>query len=532
MRKSQYNNRGKNHLRTALRSAVLGIAMLSCVSPALAVFQLSLPTIFSDLDGSVDDNDGLVNGIFTRFDDFQLLDGGSVTHNDLGVSGNSALPMYFNIGGNMDLFAGSSLFAENRVGGGSGAEINLTIGGNLFLEGTSGITAGAIISSSKIGGSGGTGIAGSININVTGDIYTGAGSQVLANSTGSAGAINMTADSITVDGLVESRSSLTGTGAQQAPGGGPISLVALCRLTVGDTGKISSRGNDPGADLVHLEGCDVVIYGLVESAGAGHAVPNNPINHLNAANRPDKSSNSTGGVEVWAGNSLIIDNTGTHNGEINADLSVGAAGRSWIDLIARKDIELISDGTGNFLVHATNGGNNPTGGTIQLISLEGNIQASGKAIDASAGGSGFPDGGSISLVAFNDILLDAAELLATGDFNPSGGLGNGGQILMHAMNGDLFWLGGLGDVRPIAGGAPGTIDLVYLGNIDVTGTTFNAGTGGLVTLLQDLNGGSPTLQSYVELSDDCGCLIPEPSTALLAVLACLSIPAFRRRWAI
>ena len=67
----------------------------------------------------------------------------------------------------------------------------------------------------------------------------------------------------------------------QPPGGGTITIVAGCALTVSDTGLVSSRGRDPGADLVHLEGCAVKIFGVVEStvtAGGGHVLPVNPPN--------------------------------------------------------------------------------------------------------------------------------------------------------------------------------------------------------------------------------------------------------------
>ena len=61
-----------------------------------------------------------------------------------------------------------------------------------------------------------------------------------------------TRGTVDIDGLVESVGSMTGTGANQKPGGGPITTGRV-RLVVGDDGVVSSRGLDPGADLVHLE---------------------------------------------------------------------------------------------------------------------------------------------------------------------------------------------------------------------------------------------------------------------------------------
>ena len=63
-------------------------------------------------------------------------------------------------------------------------------------------------------------------------------------------------------GAVEAGSR--GSAANQPPGGGPITLKAGCPLTITPDGIVSSEGKDPGADLVHLEGCEVE----VERAGA------------------------------------------------------------------------------------------------------------------------------------------------------------------------------------------------------------------------------------------------------------------------
>ena len=114
---------------------------------------------------------------------------------------------------------------------------------------------------------------------------------------------------MTVGGLLSSESTFSGTGARQPPGGGPITVIARCDLTV--DGTIRSKGQTPGADLVHLEGgCDVVSMASCESTGGGHAIPNSPANHCHGPignpSRPDKPANSTACIEVWAGDSLVI----------------------------------------------------------------------------------------------------------------------------------------------------------------------------------------------------------------------------------
>ena len=249
-----------------------------------------------------------------------------------------------------------------------------------------------------------------------------------------------------IDGLVESVGSMSGTGANQKPGGGPITIKAGCALVVGDDGVVSSRGFDPGADLVHLEGCTVVVDGLVESTGSGHFAPNNPANSCsnvatllprrNAVTRVGKPVKSTGCVEIWSGTTILVDSTGTHGGEVKADIGVtgGAEGRGWIDLLANGTIT-IHDGIGNdgaaavFAVHA-NGStqqNTDNGGLILIQTYNGSVVATSNAVQADALTAG-NSGGEIRIEAKNNVTLDTAAIFARGDFDPSGGFGSGGMI--------------------------------------------------------------------------------------------------------
>ncbi len=113
----------------------------------------------------------------------------------------------------------------------------------------------------------------------------------------------------------------------QPPGGGPITLRADCLLTISDTGHVISEGKDPGADLVHLEACEVVVSALVESSATdngGHSLPNNPENHCNLdpgfirRSAAPAESAYTGCVEIWS-NKVTIDDTDGHNGEVRTD---------------------------------------------------------------------------------------------------------------------------------------------------------------------------------------------------------------------
>lgn len=520
---SDFNLRRRSNTRPKLRVESLEARQLLSIN-------ISDPTYWGDLvDNALYDDGPLNDGILTINGDLTFSDDGSIHANDdrylstdplLPVNA-SAFPITIDVSGNVVMDAGTGIFAENLRGGGNGGNIVLTIGGDLTMAAASGLLPGAQISSTKGAGSGDTGHSGDITINVVGNVVIGEDAEIAAGrdttNRGPAGAIEVTATNITVDGRVLSVSGMTGVGINQPPGGGTITLIATDTLTVGDTGVVSSRGLDPGADLVHLEACDVIIYGLVESTGSGHAIPTNPPNHLNGTNRPDKPSNSTGGVEVWAGNTILIDSTGSHNGEVNADIGItgGNTGIGWIDLFARNDITIIGDSSGPFAVH-TNGGlqqNTDDAGLLTVKSIAGSIIASGLALQADAISAG-SDGGTILVEAFGNVDLDTATVFARGDFNASGGYGSGGSIEVRSYNGGISWQNGVGDVRPTGEDPPppptllvsGTIDLIYNTSIDTTNTSFP--TGGVNPLppvlpfpniVQNTDGGEPTLPEYVIL---------------------------------
>ena len=471
---------------------------------------------FTSLDGSVgEDDDGIVNGILTVNGNLTITGTGSITCNDpVSPANNSACPISIVVnGGNLEMQAGSSIYAENRTSGGDGGNISITVGGDFTLRGTSGATPGAIISSSRTT-SGGTGKGGNITISVTGNIALESGSTIKADgANGSAGAITISAaKNITADGLVSSHSTLTGTGALQAPGGGPITITAARTLTISDTGQISSKGEDPGADLVHLGGCcGVVIDGLVESTGVGHAIPNNPANHLNSTSRPDKPANSTAGVEVWSGATLVIDAL-AHNGQINADTGGpgGSSGTSWIDLFAQSNITINGKTTGNFAVHANgNAGTNDNGGLITIKSVGGAVSASGLAAQADATNSGGA-GGNITTQASQGINLNTSSIFARGDFVATGGFGNGGQINIRSFNSSISWQNGVGDVQPtgitIPAAQRGIIALTACTTVTTTATSFPS-TGAATTPSSTTGtcGGAPVIPTYASL---CTCPAP------------------------
>ncbi len=325
----------------------------------------------------------------------------------------------------------------------------------------------------------------------------------------SVGTINITVGRATdIDGLVLSESNLGGVGGTQPPGGGPISIKSGCELRISSTGVVSSKGQDPGADLVHLEGCDVLIDGLVQSTGVGHAVPNSPANHCATGVHAGKPPFSTGCVEVIGG-IITISNTG----EISADLTNGSGsnGTSWIDLFANDDISITGrTGTGAFAVHALNNAGNTdvTPSTITAIAVNGTFTGSGNLMLASAPLAG-SNGGTVDIEAGQSVNMDSSAVVAVGDFDATGGLGDGGHLTVNSFNSFISWQNGNGDVRPTAGASPGTIGLAACSTVNTTGTTFNGTTptvnattytdflGVAHVLNNQLCGGTPSVPSYV-----------------------------------
>src|SRR5215218_9570420 len=139
----------------SLRSAVQ-ICLLLCLFPLSTGFAsastvtLSGNILFSSLDGSVQDSDGLANGVFTVNGDL-VLDGTINCNDDSSPSGSAgACPIRITTSGGLTMRAGSGIFAENRRGSGAAGSILLTVGGNLTLRGPSGALSGAIVSSSRL----------------------------------------------------------------------------------------------------------------------------------------------------------------------------------------------------------------------------------------------------------------------------------------------------------------------------------------------------------------------------------------------
>lgn len=475
-----------------------------------------------------------------------VVGGGQIEANDTGSSGASASDITINVSRDVLMQAGSAILAENTSDGGDGGDITITAGGDMTMCGQTGVqpgcgapggNPGALISSRKTAGAGDTGVSGAITITVgdqakaTGTFYmeggstgygTETGAKVLSTGPGRAGDISITSghNYFTEPGSVVEAGGPTGA-SSAVQQGAKIFLVSDCGLTT--RGRVTSKGPDPGADLVHLESCDVLIQGLVESTGKGHTT--NAKNSCDAVNdglpgevvRAGKPSNATGCIEVW-GNNITIDSTNGWAGELNADIgNGGAGGTSWIDIFARSKLT-VTDGTGNdrssdnlghtyfstYAVHAnTIDGSDNTPSVITALVKNGPLTASGKAFEASATltnatGHGTTDefvgngstGGTIDLEASGTVTLDNAFVNASGDFfggtpcpSGQGACGSGGHIIVKAwgVGSNISWMTGSGDVRPdnSAVSPPptgGDITLNACGTIDTTGTDFHGET--------------------------------------------------------
>ena len=298
-------------------------------------------------------------------------------------AGSSACPITIEVTGNLVMEAGSAITADQTVGGGNAGDITITVvGGDMTMCGPNGgqtgcaspgpAALGALISATRNDSNAPT-VVNTVTITVgdkataTGNFYMEGGSTAYGAETGAkiitdslagkSGNINVTAGKtyFTEPGSVIQSGFQVGT----TQIGGKIFIVSDCGLT--SEGRITSKGPDPGADLIHLESCAVVIRGLVESTGVGHAVPGkNSCNNINdglpGEVLRDKPAASTGCIEVW-GKVVTIDSTGGWAGELNADIgnAGGSEGTSWIDIFAFSKLTVL-DGTGNDVVR-DNGAN-------------------------------------------------------------------------------------------------------------------------------------------------------------------------------
>jgi hypothetical protein len=455
----------------------------------LALFAFAIPAFatnvtvngtanFSSLDGSADDADHVVNGVFTVNGDLTV--NGTINCNDDGPGSGSACSMRFAVSGNVVMNAGSGMFAENRHGTGNGGNITINAGGSVLLHGPSTVN-GAVISSAALGSA--TGNGGTVTITSGGPATFEAGTIISAASKGNdAGKILITGGgSVTVSGLLASGGSSTLLSTRQTgsvldggvahQNGGEIRVQSTSvfepAVAVNSTATIVSQGERDSAGPVTIEGCGVIIKGLVAS------IANN-----DTATR----------VVVRSGKSIVIDATdlgvnanGSRLGHLRADATSNGAATKRVDLFANDAIQITGPDPAASTLYAVqsipgSGDKKVSGGTIRAISLSGTVAGSGRVFLAGRNDDS-NTGGTISIASKGTVNLDHAWLEAVGDYSKLKSDAAGGNIAARSYSGNVSWAVGNGDVRPVGAGASGvasqgTIALTACGTVTISGTTF------------------------------------------------------------
>jgi VCBS repeat-containing protein len=486
-------------VKSRLLLLLLFVLLLVPAVPATADVTVSGTVNFSSLDGSAQDDDHIVNGVFTVNGNLTIQ--GSVNCNDSGSASASACAMKFVVSGDVTMLSGGAIFAENRNGSGNGGNIIVQAGGNFTMQGPSGVLTGAKISSARTSTGGSGDHAGDITVTVGGTTNLQAGSRVsAAANNGLAGSITVNgAGVMTVAGIISAGGTDTVNNVTKYTGdifggaptaGGSIRITSSTHtqpaLVITGDAVIATQGGD-STGSVTLEGCDVRILGLVASI----------------------SSDGTGArTVVRSGTSITVDGRDVNRpgptlgrfGVIRADaLSATSGGNMRADLFAANDISVSGPEpalSSIFSVNSNPGGNNKdAAGSIRVTSTAGGVTASGNAFAASADASNHGDGGTITVASRNNALLNGATLKA-------GGQDSGGDIQVRSYSGSLTWQSGVGDVRPVgsASGVPaaqqGTITLTYCTTISTSGTSFptNGPPVGLFpTIAQSCSPAAPSL---------------------------------------
>jgi VCBS repeat-containing protein len=503
-----------------LVSFLFALLLVAALPAAADNVTISGNVTFASLDGSAADHDHAVNGVFT-VNDGNLTIQGSVNCNDTGAGSSSACSMAFATSGNFTMTAGSSLYAENRVGGGNGGNITITAGGSVTLQGPSGNLAGALMSSSRFAAGGPNNHAGDITITAGGVTSLQAGTIVAAGAgDGTAGTVTITGQGgvMTIGGLVSAGPTSTVSSATKYTGevlsggvsgmvGGNIRLISGSHdqpaITVTGDAIVVTQGANNGTGSVTIEGCDIRINGLVASLsrdGAGAR------------------------VDIRSGTGITVDGRDVNRGGptfgrfgvIRADSTFnGTTGAMRADLFAQNDITIYGPEAALSSVFGVSANGNTSSkdvsGVIRVISTAGAVTANGNAFSAS-GTLGGDDGGSINISSRNNATLDNAVIKANGDFTSTDPARAGGSINIRSYSGAVSWQSGIGDVRPTgtASGVPvtqqGSITLTYCSSVATSGSTFptnGPAAGTFPTIVNNCSAAAPALPAGEPVLPTC-----------------------------
>jgi large repetitive protein len=458
---------------------------------------------FASLDGSSLDHDGAANGIFT-VDDGDLTVLGTISCND--DSGTSACAMQFAVSGDIVIENGAAIYAENRKGGGNGGDVTFTAGGAFSVRGN-----GIVSTSRTSNGDPNSSRAGYITVNAGGAVTLQPGSRVTAASQSAIQTqIAITGNGITVGGSILagysstlSGSMLTGDvfsgGAGANSAGGIVTLTASGTsspsVVIAGTGVVATQSGSAAAGRITIDGCAVSISGLVASVSK------------DAANAS---------VTVRSASTITVDGrdlggAGTRRGIIRADATHESAATYSVNLYAAEAIQVLGPASGAIYAVRSNGGNTSKdgSGTINVISLDSTVTASGRAFQASNTDSG-DQGGKVNVSAKENVTLDTASIVAAGDFTSTSTDRKGGAISVRSYSGQVSWQNGSGDVRPvgssagIAAASQGTITITHCSGYSIAGSTFptnGSPVGVFPTIIQTCSPAGPSLPPSQSLPD-------------------------------
>ena len=446
-----------------------------------------------------------------------LMDNGAVIEADddnVGTPNTGAADIAIKVSGNADLAVNSRISAENNTQAGRGGNITLTVAGDMIMHGTAGTGScsttalGALISSRRDGSGDAQPQSGDIHITVgnlgvppSGTFTEERCATVDAGSSiHSAGDIFISAGKTgQIDGNVLSESGQSGTGA---PGGGMIRIDAGCVLTESDSGVISSKGIDPGADLVHLSGCDVNVKGIVQSTGAGHEPEVANHCNLDPALHPQLNDATAYAacIEIW-GKNVTIDSTTLNSPDgANAD-GIRTPDRAWVDVFAANNISITGsqNATDPYAVHANacdsvNSPNAPCSnafGGLLTIKANNDVNLTGRALQATALANG-GNGGNVVVHAGNNVAFTNGSIDATA--HTGNVTDKGGTVEVKAFNGGVT---GTGSIQARGDGLanPGSTDLISCAAVTFAGTIDPA--EGNVGNNTGTCGGAPSIPSTV-----------------------------------
>ncbi len=312
------------------------------------------------------------------------------------------------------LLGGGAVVGDVQDAGAIGAVLTIVASGDIALAGHP--TRGAsITSNANPTDCAGNGRAGKVSVTSTGgSLVAGLNTQIMANAQCPGGeiTINVPSNDISIDGSVSASAGYSGLGNLTISKGGPVTIGAGCRLTLGPDSSVRSSGVTYGADRIHLEsGCDTLIQGEVRSEG-GIAYPGLLLNEtlpnkcVEGARTNKATSFPTGYVppawqptaclEIWSGAKITV--LSKSAGALFAESGNAASGQnglccSWIDVFATSDIAVQGPALPFYALNARQYASHAPAGLVTVKSVNGKVTATGGGFITASGRADVTEGG-------------------------------------------------------------------------------------------------------------------------------------------